>query len=134
MKNVYAVIFTSLVLTSCASINSTVKSDLIFSTENISNLNDTRITPILVKEVDLPAIYRTNGKYAICNVSFTLPEPLRSQSPNNVEVSSCDTNDETNLLKEKCKTHFTEWVFSLQEKSSPEKRYNAVCALKAKQM
>jgi hypothetical protein len=134
MKNVYAVALTSFALASCASINSTVKSDLMFSTENISNLNDTRITPVAVKEVELPSIYRTNGKYAICNVSFNLPEPLRSQSPKNVEISSCNTNDETGLLEEKCKTHFSEWVFSLQGKSIPEERYNAVCALKAKKI
>lgn len=134
MKNLCTTLFAFVALTSCASIQPIVKSDLRFSTENISNLNDTRITPIVVKEIDLPSAYGTNGKYAICNVTFTLPEPLRSQSPSNVEISSCETNDETNILKEKCKTHFSEWIFSLREKSSPEKRYNAVCALRAAQL
>lgn len=132
MKKIVTIIMAIAVLASCASMK-TVKSNSTFYTDLVSEYTDPRLTPIILKQADLPAEYATNGKYAACKMSFTLVIVDNLRSPRDIKIEACDTNDTSDVLKNICLKIVEEWQFSLKPeyRSLPDtERYTSYCGLK----
>ena len=118
-------------ISACASMEPQVMADLKFAADNVSNLDDPRITPVKIAGTSLPAEYKENQKFAICNMNFELEKDGFIYAPRSVEISKCSTNDETGFLERQCKLIYPGWGFSPKSKLSEGARFEAVCALRA---